>query len=66
VAICTSCQEGTKKSSNEIVKNSLDPTHKFINTNAEEGNFINFSVSGNQVNNTFNITGDQNNSNQNQ
>ena len=65
LAIYTSCQEGAKKNSNEIAKNSFDPTHKFINTIAEEGNFINFSVSGNQVNNTFNITGDQNNSNQN-
>ena len=65
LAICTSCQEGTKKNSNEIVKNSLDTTYKFINIITEEGNFINFSVSGNQVNNTFTITGDQNNSNQN-
>lgn len=63
--IFTSCKEGTKKNTAEIIENSFDTTQKFTNTITEEGIFVNFSVSGNQVNNTFNITGDQNNSNQN-
>lgn len=35
------------------------------NTVTEEKTYVTFSVSGNEINNTFNISGDQNNSNQN-
>ena len=63
--VSISCEDGTKKNSTEIVKNSLVTTQAFTNTISEERVFINFSVSGNQLNNTYNITGDQNNSNQN-
>ncbi len=65
LVVSTSCEERTKKNSTEIVKNSLVTNQSFTNTINEERVFINFSVSGNQLNNTFNITGDQDNSNQN-